>query len=73
MKSYYRRLPLRKQRPLIGVFKGLASEEGNVANDYNILEDGSFELTIDAAPYKWTKPSVTVETADTTPTRDGSN
>ena len=29
-------------------------ETGNVANDYNILEDGSFELTRDTLPYQWT-------------------
>ena len=28
-------------------------EAGSVANDYNILEDGSFELTTSTLPYKW--------------------
>ena len=29
-------------------------ETGDVANDYNILEDGSFDLTAGTLPYKWT-------------------
>ena len=39
-------------------------EEGRVANDYNILEDGSFELTKEVLPYKaknYTAISVEVE------------
>ena len=28
-------------------------ESGSVANDYNILEDGSFELTTETLPYQW--------------------
>ncbi|MBR5579418.1 MAG: hypothetical protein IKW28_10550, partial [Lachnospiraceae bacterium] len=39
-------------------------EKGGVANDYNILEDGSFELTKEVLPYKaknYTAKSVEVE------------
>ena len=33
-------------------FDCIQLETGNVANDYNILEDGSFELTKDTLPYQ---------------------
>ena len=34
-------------------FDCIQLEAGKVANDYNLLEDGSFEITEETLPYKW--------------------
>jgi len=39
-------------------------ETGEVANAYNLLEDGSFELTQGTLPYQWTATTVTVKVPD---------